>query len=73
MEKNGNGSCEPLVTIRASLNKIASDFGEDLELVIFLARKKRRRMLDACQETLDNQAQQKALERHGLRHGLPRR
>ena len=58
MEKNGNGSGEPLVTIRASLNKIASDL-EDLELVIFLARKKRRRMLDARQETLDNQAQQK--------------
>ena len=58
MEKITNGSGEPQVTVRASLNKIASDL-EDLELVIFLARKKRRRMLDARQETLDNQAPQK--------------
>jgi hypothetical protein len=53
LQKITNGSGEPPVTIRASLNKIASDLGEDSELVIFLARKKRRRMLDVGQETLE--------------------
>ena len=40
MEKNGNGSGEPIISIRASLKKIVPDVDKDLELVIFIAKRK---------------------------------
>ena len=43
MEKIEDGSGEPALTIRASLKKL--DFDKDVELVIFLARKRKNHVL----------------------------
>jgi hypothetical protein len=61
LEKRENGSGEPIITIRASLNKIVADFDKEWELVMFLAEKKKTRFkkftetheLDTGQQTLD--------------------
>jgi hypothetical protein len=61
LEKRDNGSGEPVITIRASLNKIVADFDKEWELVMFLAEKKKTRSkkftetheLDTGQQTLD--------------------
>ena len=53
MEKITNGSGEPIITIRASLKKLATNIDKDLELVVFVAEKKKIHKPDADQTTLD--------------------
>jgi UTP-glucose-1-phosphate uridylyltransferase len=61
LEKIDNGSPEPVITIRASLNKISADFDQEYELVMFLAKRRKMRSkesvkiheLDTGQQTLD--------------------
>jgi hypothetical protein len=55
LQKKENGSPEPIIKIRASLNKIPTDVDNELELVIFLARKRpgtRPKATDYRQQTL---------------------
>jgi hypothetical protein len=48
MEKNGYGTTDPIINIRASLKKLLSAYNKDLEIVVFVAerRNQKQKILD---------------------------